>query len=58
MCIWKHISAELAWDEVVHLACTAYNFVPNEHSNESAFSLCLGEISVAVEPKTEICRWW
>ena len=23
MCIWKHISSELAWDKVAHIACAA-----------------------------------
>ena len=34
--------SELEWDEVVHIACSAYNFVPNEHSKESAFFLMFG----------------
>ena len=28
MCIQKHVSSELAWDEVVHIACAAYISVP------------------------------
>ena len=35
MCLWKHVPSELAWDEVTHIACAAYNFVPNMHSKES-----------------------
>ena len=31
MCIWRHVSAGCAWDKVVHIACTTYNFVSNEH---------------------------
>ena len=27
--IWKHVFPELAWDEVVHIACAAYNSAPN-----------------------------
>ena len=34
MCLWKHVSSELVWDEVVYIAFVAYNFVPNEHSKE------------------------
>ena len=36
-CIAKHIALQLEWDDIVPLACVAYNFLPNEHS----FSLCL-----------------
>ena len=39
-CIAKHIAPQLEWDDLVPLACTAYNFMPNEHSKESPFS-CL-----------------
>ena len=38
----KHITAQLEWDDVVPLACTAYNFFPNEHSRESPFFLMFG----------------
>ena len=41
-CISKHISPRLEWTDVVPLACTAYNFVPNEHSHESPFFLMFG----------------
>ena len=34
-CIAKHINPQLEWDDMVPLACTAYNFLPNEHSRES-----------------------
>ena len=37
VCISKHISPTLEWDDVVPLACVAYNFFPNEHSKESPF---------------------
>ena len=40
-CISKHITPQIEWDDVVPLACVAYNFLPNEHSKESPFSLCL-----------------
>ena len=30
---------QLEWDVLVHLACAAYNFIPNEHSKESPFFL-------------------
>ena len=29
-CISKHISPQLEWDDLVPLACAAYNFIPNE----------------------------
>ena len=28
----KHVSKSLEWDQVIPLACAAYNFLPNEHS--------------------------
>ena len=36
--IAKHIMTQLEWDDVVPLACAAYNFFPNELSRESPFS--------------------
>ena len=30
-CISKHVSSQLEWDDLVPLACAAYNFIPNEH---------------------------
>ena len=41
-CIGKHIAAGREWDKVTHLATSAYNFYPNEHSKESAFFLMFG----------------
>ena len=41
-CISKHISPTMEWDDVILLACAAYNFLPNEHSKESPFFLMLG----------------
>ena len=41
-CIAKHINPQLEWDDLVPLACTAYNFLPNEHSRESPFFLMYG----------------
>ena len=38
-CIAKHINSQLKWNDVVPLACAAYNFLPNEHSRESPFFL-------------------
>ena len=38
----KHVSPQLAWDEVVYIASAAYNFVPNEQSEESEFFLMIG----------------
>ena len=41
-CMAKHITAQLEWDDVIPLACAAYNFFPNEHSRESPFFLMFG----------------
>ena len=41
-CMSKHVSAKLEWDDVIPLACAAYNFMPNEHSKESPFFLMFG----------------
>ena len=41
-CILKHITPQLEWDDLVPLACAAYNFLPNEHSKESPFFLMFG----------------
>ena len=41
-CITKHIAPQLEWDDIVPLACAAYNFLPNEHSRESPFFLMFG----------------
>ena len=41
-CIAMHINLQLEWDDVVPLACTAYNFLPDEHSRESPFFLMYG----------------
>ena len=41
-CIAKHINQLEEWDEVVPLACAAYNFLPNEYSRESPFFLMFG----------------
>ena len=41
-CMTKHISDKLEWDDVIPLACAAYNFLPNEHSKESPFFLMFG----------------
>ena len=38
----KHIAPQLEWDDIVPLACAAYNFLPNEHSRESPFFLMFG----------------
>ena len=55
-CISKHISPELEWDDLVPLACAAYNFMPNEHSKESPFFLMFGRdpvlpLNTLLEPK-------
>ena len=38
-CISRHVSKTLEWDQVILLACAAYNYLPNEHSKESPFFL-------------------
>ena len=55
-CISKHISPQLEWDDLVPLACAAYNFMPNEHSKESPFFLMFGRdpvlpLNTLLEPK-------
>ena len=42
VCISKHVSPQLEWDDLVPLACTAYDFLPNEDSRESPFFLMFG----------------
>ena len=41
-CIAKHVAPQLEWDVLVPLACAAYNFIPNEHSQEYPFFLVFG----------------
>ena len=41
-CMTKHISPGLEWDEVCPIATAAYNFLPNEHAQESPFFLMFG----------------
>ena len=55
-CISKHITPQLEWDDLLPLACTAYNFMPNEHSKESPFFLMFGRdpvlpLNTLLEPK-------
>ena len=55
-CISKHISPQMEWDDLVPLACAAYNFIPNEHSKESPFFLMFGRdpvlpLNTLLEPK-------
>ena len=55
-CISKHISPNMEWDDVVPLACVAYNFLPNEHSRESPFFLIFGRdpklpLNTLLQPK-------
>ena len=45
-CISKHITPQREWDDVVPLACVAYNFLPNEHSKESPFFLMFGRDAI------------
>ena len=37
--VGKHTSRHLEWDEVLHLAVSAYNWLPNEHAIETPFFL-------------------
>ena len=53
-CIAKHITTQLEWDDVVPLACAAYNFFPNEHSRESPFFLMFGRDPLI--PLTKLLR--
>ena len=55
-CISKHVSPQLEWDDLVPLACAAYNFMPNKHSKESPFFLMFGRdpvlpLNTLLEPK-------
>ena len=45
-CISKHLLSQVEWDDVVQVACAAYNFVPNEHSKESLFFLMFGRDAI------------
>ena len=45
--VYQHISQSLEWDQVIPLACTAYNFVPGENSNEAPFFLMFGRDPVS-----------
>ena len=47
-CMSKHVSKSLEWNQAVLLACTAYNFLANEYSKESTFSLCFGRDPIAL----------
>ena len=55
-CISKHNAPQLEWDDLVPLACAAYNFIPNEHSKELPFFLMFGRdpvlpLNTLLEPK-------
>ena len=55
-CISKHITPQLEWDDLVLLACAAYNFIPNEHSKQTPFFLMFGRdpvlpLNTLIEPK-------
>ena len=52
--IRKHISSELAWDEVTHTECTAFNFVPDEHSKKVYFSCVRRRCIYTTCPITEL----
>ena len=42
MCMHKHVSMQVAWDEVSHIAYALYNFVSNACLKESSFFLMFG----------------
>ena len=55
-CISKHIAPQIEWDDLVPLACAAYNFIPNEHSKKFPFFLMFGRdpvlpLNTLLEPK-------
>ena len=55
-CLSKHVSSKLEWDDVVPLACAAYNFMPNENSRESPFFLMFARdpilpLNTLIKPK-------
>ena len=39
-CMSKHVSKSLEWDQVIPLACAAYNFFQMSNQRKTAFSLC------------------
>ena len=41
-CLAKHVSQEWEWDEVCPIAMAVYNFLPNEHTQESPFFIMFG----------------
>ena len=45
-CISKHVTLQIGWDDVIPLACVAYNFLPSEHSKESPFFLMFGRDAI------------
>ena len=42
VCLAKHVSQELEWDEVCPIVTAAYNFLSNEHSRELPFFIMFG----------------
>ena len=50
-CISKHVTLWVEWDDVIPLACVAYNFLPNEHSKESPFFLMFGRDAILPQIK-------
>ena len=45
-CVYKHVTPQIEWDDVIPLVCVAYNFLPNEHSRESPFFLMFGRDAI------------
>ena len=42
LCLAKHVSQELEWDEVCPKKTAVYNFLPNEHSRQLPFFIMFG----------------
>ena len=40
------MTPQIEWNDVIPLACVAYNFLPNEHSKESPFFLMLSRDAI------------
>ena len=40
------MTPQIEWDDVIPLACVAYNFLPNEHLRESLFFLMFGRDAI------------
>ena len=59
MYIQKHVSSELAWDELTHIATAAYNFCPkcafkSKYIFPHVWTRCVYTASATVKSKIEI----